>query len=86
MVIGRRSIGDIKYPWQGMDEVVHGIGHLLGNILPCCIICNKAKNDYTLEEFCSWYNKRRLPEYYLTPEKIISDANNFGNKIAEIED
>jgi transposase len=64
--------------YQGIDEVVYGAGHTIGNILPCCITCNKAKNNRSLDVFCAWYNRRRPRRYQLTPARIVEAAREFG--------
>ena len=33
----------------GMDRVDNSIGHVIGNIVPCCIRCNSLKRDMPIE-------------------------------------
>ena len=40
---------DLRY--NGIDRVDSRKGYFLGNLVPCCDMCNYSKNDYTLEEF-----------------------------------
>src|SRR5208283_1483187 len=53
----RTSTGIVASLYSGIDEVVHGKGHVVGNVLPCCIMCNKAKSDMALEEWCRYAHK-----------------------------
>lgn len=65
--IGRFINQDCSYcgaspnPCNGIDRVDSTKGYILSNCVPCCIICNRAKNSLTLQEFHQWvlsiYNK-----------------------------
>lgn len=48
-------------PVNGIDRIDNTLGYVLGNSVPCCTICNKAKGVMTLKEFRNWvtiiYNK-----------------------------
>lgn len=49
------------YPFNGVDRVDNDRGYTLDNSVPCCKICNVAKNSQSLDEFKSWVarvNKR----------------------------
>lgn len=35
----------------GIDRVDNNIGYLVENCVPCCMICNKMKINYSLEDF-----------------------------------
>lgn len=57
---GRRyrvSNGHTVLSYSGIDEVVHGGGHVAGNVLPCCYFCNMAKSDSRLEDWCQYVHK-----------------------------
>jgi hypothetical protein len=45
----RVSNGRVVLRYSGIDQVVHGKGHTIGNILPACIICNRAKSSSSLQ-------------------------------------
>ena len=51
--------GDFLY--NGLDRIDNNKGYTIDNVVPCCKICNHAKNNLTLEEFQGWlkrtYNK-----------------------------
>jgi hypothetical protein len=38
----------------GLDRIVNAQGYVVGNVRPCCKVCNIAKNDRTEQEFVSW--------------------------------
>lgn len=42
---------------NGIDRLDSTKGYVLGNVVPCCRICNFAKNDLTVEEFEQWLNR-----------------------------
>lgn len=46
--------------YNGIDRINSDIGYILYNVLPCCINCNRAKNDLSSEKFkelvCNIYN------------------------------
>jgi len=35
----------------GLDRINSNKGYIKGNVVPCCTICNKAKNDLTVKAF-----------------------------------
>lgn len=45
------------FKYNGLDRIDPSKSHLEDNIVPCCIKCNQAKNDMTLEEFKIWLNQ-----------------------------
>ena len=71
--------------YQGIDEVVHGQGHVIGNLLPCCIICNKAKSNLALDDFCLWYNRRRLKKHRLSSRQLVEAAIQLGMQLREVK-
>jgi 5-methylcytosine-specific restriction endonuclease McrA len=40
-----------KYIYNGIDRINSNKGYTIENIVPCCKLCNQAKNDLTLQEF-----------------------------------
>lgn len=59
---------DFKFPMSGIDRVNPKIGYELENIVPCCSHCNRAKWDYTAEEFKSWIKR----VYYKQFQEVVS--------------
>jgi hypothetical protein len=43
--------------YNGVDRVDSLQGYYLTNVVPCCKICNQAKNAQTLEEFKGWVQR-----------------------------
>lgn len=44
--------GDFVY--QGIDRIDNSKGYEIKNCVPCCKICNRAKDTMTQEDFYSW--------------------------------
>lgn len=45
------------YLYNGLDRVDTSRGYETDNVIPCCLICNFAKNDLTQKEFFNWIEK-----------------------------
>ena len=43
--------------YNGIDRVNSKNGYIKGNMVPCCSICNRAKNNLSLEEFINWVQR-----------------------------
>ncbi len=79
-LMGRRmrvSTGQVVLQYSGIDEVIHGRGHVIGNVLPACIICNRAKSDSGLEEWCRYIR--------IKPAKVIKSARSLGQRLKQIK-
>ena len=46
-----------KHYFNGVDRLNNKIGYTVDNCATCCKICNRAKNDMTIEEFVNWLEK-----------------------------
>jgi len=44
-------------PYNGIDRINNKVGYLLSNVVPCCKICNIAKNNNTYDEFMKWIDR-----------------------------
>jgi hypothetical protein len=42
------------YKYNGIDRIDNTKGYVESNCVPCCIICNKAKREMTIQQFLSW--------------------------------
>lgn len=42
------------FVYNGIDRVDNAAGYVLGNVVSCCGICNKAKRDLSVEDFVAW--------------------------------
>lgn len=51
-----------SYVYNGIDRIDNNKGYTIGNIVPCCHICNGAKCKLTLQEFRDWI-KRLILNY-----------------------
>lgn len=40
-----------NFTYNGLDRVDRNKGHTKDNVVPCCLECNQAKNDLTVNEF-----------------------------------
>lgn len=47
----------VKIDTIGLDRINNNIGYFYNNIVPCCIICNKLKNNLSLEDWTSYINQ-----------------------------
>jgi len=45
------------YVYNGIDRVDNTKGYMINNVVPCCKICNRAKNDLPLKEFKEWVKR-----------------------------
>jgi len=42
---------------NGIDRKINTIGYELENCLPCCMVCNRAKNSMPYEDFITWIER-----------------------------
>ena len=42
---------DYKIKFTGVDRFNSKLGYTIDNVVPCCVFCNRAKSDLTLEDF-----------------------------------
>lgn len=74
-----RKVGDrLKHDIyaNGIDRVDNKVGYTLDNCVPCCKICNKAKLDFSQEEFISMC--QRVVDRHGTLEKSDCCRESFG--------
>lgn len=43
--------------YSGLDRKDGSRGYLPDNVVPCCVICNRAKNLMSVEEFAAWVQR-----------------------------
>lgn len=46
-----------NYCYNGIDRRDNQLGYSLDNCLPCCNICNRAKNDMPYDKFIDYLNR-----------------------------
>lgn len=49
--------GNGAFVYSGLDRVNPDRGYTIDNVVPACIICNRAKTNMTLEEFRAWLRR-----------------------------
>ena len=48
---------------NGLDRVDSNLGYTLDNVLPCCSICNYAKQDLRQDVFMQWIARAYLHSF-----------------------
>lgn len=48
---------NIVYAYNGIDRKDNNVGYELENSLPCCKVCNRAKNSMKYEEFIEYLDR-----------------------------
>jgi hypothetical protein len=74
-----RVVKPEPYIYNGLDRANNDEGYTLKNAVPCCKMCNRAKMDYSLEEFNAWVD--RLIKVRINRE---SPANSGGESINNV--
>lgn len=46
-----------EYKYNGIDRLNNNLGYELTNCVPCCRMCNIAKNNNDIEDFKNWINR-----------------------------
>ena len=52
---GRHAIYDFMY--NGVDRLDNSKGYTTDNCFPCCVTCNKAKNNHSVDYFYWWVRR-----------------------------
>lgn len=78
---GGRSTGKTVLRYTGIDQVAAGRGYSPGNVLPACLICNRAKLNLTLKQFLRWLN---LFEKSLTARAVHKAARVMGQELKRL--
>ena len=53
----RKSHAGGIYLFNGLDRVNNTKGYTIDNVVPCCIVCNRAKRTMTQDEFLMWISQ-----------------------------
>jgi|SRR5690242_8806721 len=56
---GRRKVVDV-FVYNGIDRVDSDRGYELGNVVPCCGVCNRAKGTMSQDMFFGWIRRVAL--------------------------
>lgn len=43
--------------YNGIDRVDSSLGYTVDNVVPCCKLCNQAKNNLSKQEFVDWVKR-----------------------------
>lgn len=54
---GKNTFTFRYFMYTGLDRVDNSVGYTRQNVVPCCIICNRAKNSMPFREFIDWLNR-----------------------------
>lgn len=50
----KTKLQTVELQYNGIDRIDSSLGYSIDNCVSCCIRCNVAKNDMTIEEFLRW--------------------------------
>ena len=51
------KITNTPYIYNGLDRIENTKGYSLDNVVPACIVCNRAKSDMPINEFIMWIKR-----------------------------
>ena len=68
--ICRKTDGYSQYKYNGIDRKDNTKGYVFGNVVPCCKICNRAKNKMGYEDFMEW--KSKITQFTLAQIESVS--------------
>lgn len=57
------------FTYNGLDRIDSNLPHIMGNLVPSCYNCNRAKSDRTTDDFLLWAKNLRIMDfrpYYFT--------------------
>lgn len=43
--------------YNGIDRLNNDLGYFVGNVVPCCTSCNRAKGTMSFQEFLGWVTR-----------------------------
>lgn len=49
----KEQVEEGNFTYNGLDRIDSSLGHTLGNVVPCCWICNRMKSDMGADVFLS---------------------------------
>jgi hypothetical protein len=59
------------FTYNGLDRVNNSRGYSIDNVVPCCRMCNVAKNYYTQDEFLQWAGNVYLHNFKRTTDLFM---------------
>ncbi len=55
--VSKIRYGHGNYHYNGIDRKDNSLGYTKKNCVPCCFVCNRAKNNLEHDEFIGWVRK-----------------------------
>ncbi len=52
-----------KYTYNGIDRMDPSIGYVIGNVVPCCWLCNRCKASHVEKDFLDWVSRVHPPDF-----------------------
>ena len=59
------------FTYNGLDRVDNSLPHILDNVVSCCITCNRAKCDRTIDQFYSYIKGLRINDFFIMPQNLL---------------
>jgi transposase len=76
-----RSNKKITLEYMGIDRTDSSDHYYAGNVLPACIMCNRAKSNSSLPDFVAWLNRLGRK---LTEREILQEAKRVGKVLQKL--
>lgn len=70
-----------KYIYNGLDRIDSLKYHTLDNVVPCCILCNRAKNNRSIDEFMGWIKGLSIRNFTKINEIVLPDNKSLMTSI-----
>ena len=62
---------DGEFVYNGIDRIDNSRGYEIGNVVPCCFICNRAKHTLDIVEFLNWINQIAGNKGYMEDRLVL---------------
>jgi hypothetical protein len=70
-----------EFIYNGLDRINSDGYHTADNVVTCCYLCNRSKNDRSIDEFLSWANKLEINKVFNGFKLINYPANPLASSI-----
>ena len=64
-IVKSKKKGRKEFYYNGIDRIDNNLGYVVGNMAPCCKLCNQLKRKLTVKEFLN-----HVKNIYLFQEKL----------------
>ncbi len=61
-----------EFRYNGIDRIDNDRGYVVGNVVTCCITCNRAKSDLTHADFLAGIGRL---VHHVTTTRLVDDAD-----------